>query len=421
MRAATSNLLISLVSFAAQLKPLQDHWLRGIEFDEHLLEELHLRATATMHALYLETIPCYAKLADELGLSEEASPDHIWDNMLFSEGLFKSYDPALLVQCDFDAMTVWLRNVSHCGAIQSSGATTLTEWIDSCASQGVQIDTSSGTTGQPSIVPRDEMTLALAAGLAKDFFEKSCLAPDLSISDYNALLVTPRVGYTGLSRFSREIARLAKSAEHAFEARSEFVTSPAWARVMSWLDDKARTIEPTLIVATPFTAAMLCREIQKAGRRPTLPKGSRLLIGGGWKTFAGQALDFDELCALVQGELGIRRGNVIDSYSMIECNASMSRCVYNRYHVPPQLRPFVLDEAFKPLPLPAIGRFGFSDPLQVTFPGFFATSDIVSLTNLPCDCGRLGYSIVGSVQRAASIPPRGCAGAFYNLMGFRRQ
>jgi hypothetical protein len=141
------------------------------------------------------------------------------------------------------------------------------------------------------------------------------------------------------------------------------------------------------------------------------------MLGGGWKSFAGQRLSRPELLALVHERLGLPPAQLQESYSMIECNLSLPRCVEGRFHVPPLLWPMVLDGAMTPRAQLGRGRFAFCDPLATSYSGFFASGDEVELTREPCPCGRGGWTLVGEIERARGYETRGCAGLLHKSAG----
>ncbi len=190
---------------------------------------------------------------------------------------------------------------------------------------------------------------------------------------------------------------------------------PYLRRLVGNLRATAGTGRRVFLFGTPYQLLRLVRAIATTGRPVHAPPGSVVLCGGGWKTFAGDSVPRDVLVSLVQTQLGVP--DLVEAYSMIELNTALLRCPAGRFHVPPLIAPYVVDEALRPLPTngrPVRGRFAFLDPLARTYPGFLVSGDEVTLHPDGCDCGLSGPAVT-DIGRASRQEVKGCAGIAASL------
>lgn len=73
------------------LAALYEPWVQGEKIDRGCLRTLHETATVAAHRYYVESIPIYRKLAEELGLVECDDSETIRAEMASTDHLFKSY------------------------------------------------------------------------------------------------------------------------------------------------------------------------------------------------------------------------------------------------------------------------------------------------------------------------------------------
>ncbi len=134
-------------------------WSRRQPLDEAMIGSIMELLVLERHRTYIEQVSVYRQLAEEQGLAGGADLRSIIGGMMFSAGIFKSYEPGWLEACDFGAMTDWIAEVSSCRP-QRPGADieNLDGWRAALVRQGVRLSSSSGTSGRPSFVPRDPAT-----------------------------------------------------------------------------------------------------------------------------------------------------------------------------------------------------------------------------------------------------------------------
>ncbi len=422
------------------LRAITQLWVRSEDWEEEKAERLREEAVLLNHKRYFRSIPAYRALAEDAGIDEDATDvDVIKTDLMFATDIFKSYDSTLIDDGDWQQMTVWLRTV-YGGDLPGdySNIKGLGEWIERLTEAELNIMTSSGTSGQYSFVPRDmntRMGLLMNSALVFQPFFARVLE---SISEYDAAIMNFKGGSAGVQAASNSIANIVQNAyclydmampadavrilqrgprsdeeEKFLEEFERVMTTEKDLRYEVMLDNIRASVkngQKILMQSACYQLKELCtKAVQQGG--VTLPEGSVLLFGGGWKTFEGEKMAKAELLDLVDAAFGLKGESAVEGYSMIEMNTMMTCCSEARFHIPPLMEPIVFDEDLTPKPgAGQRGIFGFLDPFALSYPGFLISGDEINLWHGECPCGRKGYAIDGEIQRVAGKEVKGCGG-----------
>lgn len=369
-------------------------WSSGSPVDEQAIGRVRSAAILANHRRYVAEIPAYSAVVREYGLAREVTVPDIRASLVMTDELFKSYDRRWLDD-DLPAVTRWLSTVSTVRVDGPLGpAGDLGSWRTALKQQGVFVTFSSGTSGQPSIVPRDQSTLAALRGSCGVRF------PWLPRpGSYHCLLLTApgmgtgiQSGAAGLGAGALHVHRLHQGRPDDLRAAAQFLAAAEL---------------PVVVYGPPAALAELVSWLVECGARLRLPGGSCVVTGGGWK--AGQPGDLDLLFDETAERLGVPRARCVDTYSCAELNTVFVSCAYGRYHVPPVVEVFVLDELLRPVggQRPS-GRLAVLDPFACSYPGFLTMGDVVTLGRDCCRCGLVGTTLIGPVVRAPGVAERGC-------------
>jgi hypothetical protein len=314
------------------------------------------------------------------------------------------------------------------------------------ADLGLEIVTSTGTSGRASFVVRNADTIALAVHA---FFTGIHRA--WGVERGTALVfVMPQDTRVAMARSARFGTRqLDWAADSPVYYTLPVSATPDLIRIRTGrvfrpgLEGmvERRVLHPFMAwanerLATPrFVATTLARvrECARAGRplmllgglvqlhavarqaAVSLPPGSRVATGGGMKE------QYPFTPAQIRADLSAAFGApVSDVYGMAEANWATFECPHGNYHVPPWVYAVVTDGDDHIVPGPdATGLLAFFDPIGggVLIPPFFQTTDHVRLVNggrdydpsLACPCGYDSAYIKGSIRRVDLIEEAGCA------------
>lgn len=422
------------------LREVTQLWVQSEDWEEERAQRLREEAVLLNHKRYFRSIPAYRALAEDAGIGEEvADMEVIKTDLMFATDVFKSYDPALIDNAEWQQMTLWLRTVLNRDLPGDySKVKSLEEWIEKLTEAELNIMTSSGTSGQYSFVPRDHLTrMALMTNSALVFQPVFGKVLE-NISEYDAAIMNFRGGSAGVQAASNSIANIVQNAyclydmhmpadavrilqrgprndeERKFIQEFERVmTTEKDLRYEVMLDhirESVKNGQKILMQSACYQLKELCTKAVQQGS-VIFPQGSVLLFGGGWKTFEGEKMGKAELLGLVDAAFGLKGDRVVEGYSMIEMNTMMTCCSEARFHIPPLMEPIVFDEDLMPKPGAGhTGIFGFLDPFALSYPGFLISGDQIDLWHGECPCGRKGYAIDGEIQRVPGKEVKGCGG-----------
>jgi len=434
-----------LLEIHTRLREITLEWGQNEDWNEDEARSLREEAALSLHKRYVNRVPVYRSLAEEMDVGEDLKDvEVIKTDLMATTDIFKSYDPALLDNEDWPKMTQWLRKVYHDeipGDFSAVGS--LEAWLKKLLEVDIVMLTSSGTTGYYSFVPRDSRSREAQMHNAVTVFQYSPLAKLGDISQYDAALLSFRSASTGVQAASNQIAAAAKNAYFLFdmdmpadavrilqrgprndderkriEGFQKALIEEKDIRYETFLDkirESMKKGQRILMSGACYQLKELCAAAMRQGS-VALPEGSCLLFGGGWKSFEDERMDKDELLDLVRSAFDMKDHQVMEGYSMTEMNTVINCCDHGRFHIPPLIEPMVFDEAMMPLPGPGqTGTFGFLDPFALSYPGFLITGDQIDFWHGACPCGTKGYAIDGEIRRAPGQDVKGCGGIMASM------
>ncbi len=433
------NELDRLSEIHDELREITRLWNRGENWDEDKTRALREEAVLINHKRYIRNIPAYRILAEEVGVGEDLSDvEIIKTDLMSTTDIFKSYDPALIDNSDWQQMTEWLRSIYHKDIPGDfSKVKKLEEWLEKLLENGVNILTSSGTSGNYSFVPRDDLTRSELMNNSITVLQP-VLGLIQDLTQFDAALLSFKSGSAGVQAVSNGIANAVQNSYYLYdmhmpadavrilqrgatnEEEQKFLDE--FQRVMVtekdiryevMLDNIRESIKngrKILLQGVCFQLKELCTMAVRQGI-VKLPEGSVLLFGGGWKTFEGEKIGKPELLKLIESAFGLKKDRAIEGYSMTEMNTMMTCCEEGRFHIPPLMEPMVFDEDLMPMQNQGnTGLYGFLDPFAMSYPGFLISGDQIDLWHGECVCGRKGYAIDGEIRRAPGKEVKGCGG-----------
>jgi hypothetical protein len=204
-----------------------------------------------------------------------------------------------------------------------------------------------------------------------------------------------------------------------------YVTRRAVREAIAWLHHARASGERVLLFGGLVHLHAVALELRRRGETMELPAGSLVGSGGGLKerySFSSAQIraDVAQVVRLAGGEpIPIR-----DVYGMAEANWAAMQCAHGNYHVPPWVYVVTLgDEGIVQAGPDTTGLLAFFDPFGGgrLFPAFFKTADRVRLIGgsacaggaagaLACGCGEPGaYLAQDSIQRVDLLDEAGCA------------
>ena len=185
--------------------------------------------------------------------------------------------------------------------------------------------------------------------------------------------------------------------------------------IISAIVEYGKQKRPVRIIGFPAYLKMLLDELSARNIRIELHKNSKIIIGGGWKSFVSEEVSKNELFRLASDAFGISRENFKDHFSTAEHPVSYISCANDHFHVPVYSRVIIRDvRTLDPVPPGTPGLLNLVTPLLSSVPYCsIITDDIAVMKNgEECGCGilspyfeligRVGMSSVKTCTQAAS-------------------
>lgn len=182
---------------------------------------------------------------------------------------------------------------------------------------------------------------------------------------------------------------------------------------------RARSPLPTRIVAFPSYLWFGMKRMEELELSVKLPRGSKILLAGGWKQHYAQEVDKSTLYALAERVLGIGEENIHEFFGAVEHPVFFNTCKKHHFHIPVYSRIIIRDaRTLKPLPTGEVGLVNLITPLINATPvTSVMTDDLGYLTpGENCGCGlRSPYLTI--LGRAGLSDITTCAAGAAELLG----
>jgi hypothetical protein len=420
----------------------------------HSSEDLRATQIAALDERFQERkgrIKLLAHRAEEAGVTAIRSLDDMVP-LLFPHTAYKSYPESFLIEQKWDRLIKWLGTISPYPIvpIETSDITDIDAWIERLEANGNYISCSSGTTGKSAMLIASEKDMDWSRiDTVQVFAWGSGVKP---AQDRRVMGLAP-VAAVPKNRIIGE-AQLAAFGDPARERFSYPVAPMTVGSLTSMVVMRKKMAEgsalPDEVAAFEATSQARAAEMDAAvgiaAEALVKYRGEKLMISGMWnslyqvakavRAMGYAAKDFDpDNCIYVGGGLkraqlpddyqafvhetfNIPEGRHFQNYSMQELNSGMPKCRDGgRYHVPPWIVPFILNQDGDAL-LPEMtgeieGRAAFFDLSLDGRWGGVITGDKIALDYAPCACDNAGPSIRDNITRYADIQGDdkiGCAG-----------
>ena len=145
---------------------------------------------------------------------------------------------------------------------------------------------------------------------------------------------------------------------------------------------------PLRFMGFPAYAWFLMKRMDEQGVRVQLPRGSKLMLGGGWKQFYAEQVDKREFYALAKKVLGLDDRDIIEFYGAVEHPIFYNDCERHHFHVPIYSRILIRDPVtLRPVPNGNPGLVNLITPMDVGTPLLSVMTDDLGILHDPEECG----------------------------------
>ncbi|MFF1656063.1 acyl-protein synthase [Streptomyces sp. NPDC058255] len=281
--------------------------------------------------------------------------------------------------------------------------------------------TSSGTTGQKSQMFFDEWSIRSAQRMVARIFDHyGWITPGRPVN-YLLYSYEPASALKLGTSFSDNYLCDFAPARHTTHALRHTGTGHEFDvhGCIAALQRYAEQDVPVRILGFPAFLYFTLERMRAMGLGPlTLPEGSLVVLGGGWKGHTDRQIAKSAFYAEVTDRLGIPQDRVRDTFGSVEHCVPYVECAHHRLHVPVWSHAAVRDtRTLRPLPYGAIGFLHLISPYITSVPAqSVVMGDLASLhpgEECPCPLSTDWFSVHG---RAGVSRNRSCAVAAAELM-----
>lgn len=159
---------------------------------------------------------------------------------------------------------------------------------------------------------------------------------------------------------------------------------------------------PVRFMGFPSYTYFLLQKIQEKGLRFKLSKGSKILLGGGWKQFYTERVEKEALYSLAKETLGVEENQIVEFFGAVEHPILYCDCPNHHFHVPIYSRVMIRDvKTLKPVKNGEVGLVNLITPMVKSMPLLSVMTDDLGVLHdgETCGCGiRSPYlEIIGRV------------------------
>jgi hypothetical protein len=308
---------------------------------------------------------------------------------------------------------------------------TLDDIINAYNAAGLVVVHSMGTSGRPSVSPRDQKTyLAHQYNCAKTHYS---LFNDLDADHTLSLFPKPSntnswAGKGGAlmndlqkdHHFALDLKITADAALRAWTGQDQREGTQQAAEAMlrelfykgtKWLERYEKTTDTISLFAPPPLLDAFMDGLERQGKRFEFGERGWVKGGGGWKTSRKERISQVDYMKRIEDVLGIPATHFEDGYSQSELNITWLTCPEGHYYhaACTHLKPLVLDSNLEPVGYDEWGRLACLDALAHSYPGFIMSGDKVRLLEHCPVCDRPGPVLDQTIDRLPSEEMRGCA------------
>ncbi len=158
--------------------------------------------------------------------------------------------------------------------------------------------------------------------------------------------------------------------------------------VIRAVERHSRSRFPLRFMGFPSYTWFLMQKMAEEGRCVQLPKGSKLMLGGGWKQFYAEQVDKAQFYALAKQVFGLADTDVVEFYGAVEHPILYCDCERHHFHVPIYSRVIIRDPTtLQPLERGKAGLVNLTTPLIQAVPLLSVMTDDLGVLHDGADCG----------------------------------
>lgn len=149
----------------------------------------------------------------------------------------------------------------------------------------------------------------------------------------------------------------------------------------------AKSKFPARFMGFPSYTYFVLKRMEEKGIRVSLPKGSKIMLGGGWKQFYLEQVDKQILYDLAKRVLDVDESQIVEFFGAVEHPILYCDCPCHHFHVPVYSRVLVRDvHTMEPLPMGQVGLVNLMTPMVKATPILSVMTDDLGILHPGGDC-----------------------------------
>lgn len=249
--------------------------------------------------------------------------------------------------------------------------------------------TSSGTSGNYSEIGFDIGGLLCALKMSCKIMRKRQLF-SLIPCHYIVMGYKPhRSNHTAVTKtaFGATLFAPAISRKYILNYKNGTYT-PDFDGILSTLKNLSNAIFPIRFMGFPSYTFFLMKMMEEQGIHIPLKKGSKIMLGGGWKQFYAEQADKATFYNLAEKVFGIKDYDIVEFFGAVEHPILYCDCPNHHFHVPAYSRVIIRDiDTLKPVPEGTVGLVNLITPMICATPILSVMTDDLGILHSGSQCG----------------------------------
>lgn len=172
--------------------------------------------------------------------------------------------------------------------------------------------------------------------------------------------------------------------------------------VIGAVEKHSRGRFPVRFMGFPSYLYFMLQKMEERKISVKLPKGSKILLGGGWKQFYMEQVDKQTLYRLAEKILGVGETDIIEFFGAVEHPILYCDCPRHHFHVPVYSRVVIRDvDTLKPAGMGQVGLVNLITPMTLATPILSIMTDDLGVLHEgeSCGCGNTSpyLEIIGRI------------------------
>ena len=164
--------------------------------------------------------------------------------------------------------------------------------------------------------------------------------------------------------------------------------APDLESIIKAIEKHGRSRFPLRFMGFPSYTYFLLKMMDERGIRVKLSKGSKIMLGGGWKQFYKEKVEKDVLYSLAQKVLGVEESDIIEFFGAAEHPILYCDCERHHFHVPVYSRVIIRDvNTLEAVPNGQVGLVNLITPMVAATPILSVMTDDLGILHDGSECG----------------------------------